>query len=189
MLFKQAPSLPYKDIGIVQDGIVASRSIEKNKYVIWKGNSYFTKTNILQGETFEENVNIIEIPDGVINGVVNNIFDFTLDKEIRVGTWTDGKPLYRIVKQVTTNISSPSGNKDTTVFDIGNGKTIVRCETILYNSSSSACTYFVPYLNVSSGAGTFQLTASNKHSLILRVYKDEWVNWTLTSIVYYTYDN
>ena len=70
-MFRQAPSFPYHDLGIVEDGTTASRAISKDAYVIWKGSSYFASTDILQGATLEEDVNLTAIPDGVINGVVN----------------------------------------------------------------------------------------------------------------------
>lgn len=70
MAFNQAPSFPYHELGIVEDGTTASRAISKDSYVIWKGSSYFASTDILQGATLEEDVNLTAIPDGVINGVV-----------------------------------------------------------------------------------------------------------------------
>lgn len=72
-MFRQAPSFPYHDLGIVEDGNTASRAISKDAYVIWKGSSYFASTDILQGATLEEDVNLIAIPDGVINGVVEAV--------------------------------------------------------------------------------------------------------------------
>ena len=69
-MFRQAPSFPYHDLGIVEDGNTASRAISKDAFVIWKGASYFASTDILQGATLEEDVNLTAIPDGVINGVV-----------------------------------------------------------------------------------------------------------------------
>ena len=71
MGFNQAPALPYRNLGIVQDGDTASQAIEKDKYVIWKGGNYFAKTDILQGETFVVDTNLTEIPDGAINGIVD----------------------------------------------------------------------------------------------------------------------
>lgn len=70
-MFRQAPSFAYHDLGIVEDGDTASQAIEKDKFVIWKGASYFASTDILQGATLEEDVNLTAIPDGVINGVVS----------------------------------------------------------------------------------------------------------------------
>lgn len=70
-MFRQAPSFPYHDLGIVEDGNTASRAISKDAFVIWKGSSYFASTDILQGATLEEDVNLTAIPDGVINGVVS----------------------------------------------------------------------------------------------------------------------
>lgn len=70
-MFRQAPSFPYHDLGIVEDGNTASRAISKDAFVIWKGESYFASTDILQGATLEEDVNLTAIPDGVINGVVD----------------------------------------------------------------------------------------------------------------------
>ena len=81
-MYRQAPSFAYHDLGIVEDGDTASQAIEKDKFVIWKGASYFASTAIMQGETLEEDVNLTAIPDGVINGVVsalNNNFPFYLD--------------------------------------------------------------------------------------------------------------
>ena len=72
-MFRQAPSFPYHDLGIVEDGNTASRAISKDAYVIWKGESYFASTDILQGATLEEDVNLTAIPDGVINGVVDAV--------------------------------------------------------------------------------------------------------------------
>lgn len=72
-MFRQAPSFPYHDLGIVEDGNTASRAISKDAYVIWKGSSYFASTDILQGATLEEDVNLTAIPDGVINGVVEAV--------------------------------------------------------------------------------------------------------------------
>ena len=71
MGFNQAPALPYRNLGIVEDGDTASRAISKGKYVIWKGKNYFAKTDILQGETFVEDTNLTEIPDGALNGIAD----------------------------------------------------------------------------------------------------------------------
>lgn len=73
MGYTQAPALPYRNLGIVQDGDTASQAIEKDKYVIWKGGNYFAKTDILQGETFVVDTNLTEIPDGAINGIVDGL--------------------------------------------------------------------------------------------------------------------
>lgn len=81
-MFRQAPSFPYHDLGIVEDGNTASRAISKDSYVIWKGESYFASTDILQGATLEENVNLTAIPDGVINGVVDAVNNKTTTDEI-----------------------------------------------------------------------------------------------------------
>lgn len=70
MGFDQAPALPYRNLGIVEDSDTASQAIEKDKYIIWKGGNYFAKTDILQGETFVVDTNLTEIPDGAINGIV-----------------------------------------------------------------------------------------------------------------------
>ena len=104
-MFRQAPSFPYHDLGIVEDGTTASRAISKDAYVIWKGASYFASTDILQGATLEEDVNLTAIPDGVINGVVsalNNKINRYSSSEIECGTWVDGKTLYRKVITFTT---------------------------------------------------------------------------------------
>lgn len=71
MGFLQAPGLPYSKLGIPEDGDAASRAISKGKYVIWKGKNYFAKTDILQGETFVEDTNLTEIPDGALNGIAD----------------------------------------------------------------------------------------------------------------------
>ena len=71
MGFSQAPGLPYSKLGISEDGDAASRAISKGKYVIWKGKNYFAKTDILQGETFVEDTNLTEIPDGALNGIAD----------------------------------------------------------------------------------------------------------------------
>ena len=73
MGFNQAPALPYRNLGIVEDGDTASQAIEKDKYVIWKGQNYFTKTDILQGETFVVDTNLTAMPEGVINGIVDTL--------------------------------------------------------------------------------------------------------------------
>ena len=72
-MYRQAPSFAYHDLGIVEDGDTASQAIEKDKFVIWKGASYFASTDIMQGATLEEDVNLTAIPDGVINGVVEAV--------------------------------------------------------------------------------------------------------------------
>lgn len=73
MGFSQAPGLPYSKLGIPEDGDTASRAISKGKYVIWKGKNYFAKNDILQGETFVEDTNLTEIPEGAINGIADEL--------------------------------------------------------------------------------------------------------------------
>lgn len=73
MGFNQAPALPYRNLGIVEDGDTASQAIEKDKYIIWKGQNYFAKTDILQGETFVVDTNLTAMPEGVINGIVDTL--------------------------------------------------------------------------------------------------------------------
>ena len=99
-MFRQAPSFPYHELGIVEDGTTASRAISKDAFVIWNGSSYFASTDILQGATLEEDVNLTAIPDGVINGVIsalNNMIDLYSTSEVACGTWIDGKTIYRRV--------------------------------------------------------------------------------------------
>lgn len=116
-MFRQAPSFPYHDLGIVEDGNTASRAISKDAYVIWKGESYFASTDILQGATLEEDVNLTAIPDGVINGVVSALNNnFTL-----VGTRTG-----------TTAISIPANAKELFI------------EVTLNNNTSALVTFFIP---------------------------------------------
>lgn len=69
MGFSQAPGLPYSKLGIVEDGDAASQSIEKDKYIIWKGGNYFAKTDIQQGETFVVDTNLTAVTEGAINGL------------------------------------------------------------------------------------------------------------------------
>ena len=82
MGFNQAPALPYRNLGIVEDGDTASQAIEKDKYVIWKGGNYFAKTDILQGETFVVGTNLTEIPDGALNGIIDALNSNLTNKAI-----------------------------------------------------------------------------------------------------------
>ena len=115
MGFSQAPALPYSKLGIVEDGDTASQAIEKDKYVIWKGKNYFAKTDILQGETFVVDTNLIEVTEGAINGLVEMLTASSTDSttEKLVGKWIDGSPIYRRTLAVTTpwaaetNVSVP----------------------------------------------------------------------------------
>lgn len=138
MGFRQAPSLPYHDLGIVEDGTTASQAISKGSYVIWKGKNYFSSANILQGATLEEDVNLTAISDGVINGIVsalnNKLTKYSSTDEIEVGTWIDGRKIYR--KVFTGNVGSSVG---TTTISTGGiiPKVIVRFEPILYSDTSS----------------------------------------------------
>ena len=97
MGFSQAPGLPYSKLGIPEDGDAASQAISKGKYVIWKGKNYFAKTDILQGETFVEDTNLTEIPDGALNGIADalnaSFIHSTTEKE--VGHWIDGSAIYQ----------------------------------------------------------------------------------------------
>lgn len=73
MGFVPAPALPYDGIGIVEDSNTASRAISKDQIVIWKGNNYYAKTDILQGATFVVDTNLTAIPDGVVNRLVESV--------------------------------------------------------------------------------------------------------------------
>ena len=73
MGFIPAPALPYDGIGIVEDGNTASRAISKDQIVIWKGDNYYAKTDILQGASFVVNTNLTAIPDGVVNRLVESV--------------------------------------------------------------------------------------------------------------------
>ena len=97
-MFRQAPSFPYHDLGIVEDGNTASRAISKDAYVIWKGSSYFASTDILQGATLEEDVNLTAIPDGVINGVISALNNNSLKYETRTQdvTFSPSRHIYDI---------------------------------------------------------------------------------------------
>lgn len=119
-MFRQAPSFPYHELGIVEDGTTASRAISKDSYVIWKGSSYFASTDILQGATLEEDVNLTAIPDGVINGVVDaaqkvtyslivNTYEASAYAEIRVigniayvhiHPWAGGKNFKKLMEDI-----------------------------------------------------------------------------------------
>ena len=113
-MFRQAPSFAYHDLGIVEDGDTASQAIEKDKFVIWKGSSYFASTDILQGATLEEDVNLTAIPDGVINGVVeslgNNSPQIITNENGTAYKFQSGLMICTKYKNGTFSVSSAWGN-------------------------------------------------------------------------------
>lgn len=93
MSYKGAPSLPYSKLGNVEDGTTASKAYNQNDYIIWMGDNYFAKTDILQGAEFVVDTNLTAIPDGVINGIVARVDDLSdhlanLLKESDLGTYS-----------------------------------------------------------------------------------------------------
>lgn len=69
MGYDQAPAMPYDKLGIPQDGDIASKAIPSGRYVIWKGESYFSKTDIAIGDTLSSS-NLLHIDDGIINEIM-----------------------------------------------------------------------------------------------------------------------
>ena len=122
-----------------------------------------------------------------LDEINSKLIDFTPDKEIEIGTWVDGKKLYKIMIDKAISISSSSGSTDKTIVDIGTGKSIVRIESPMIKAS--AAWYVMPYCNMSSGASTNLLTSANHQTIICRVYKDTWTSGRFTATVYYTYNN
>ena len=115
MAFFPAPSLPYKGIGIVEDGDTASRAIDKDQIVIWKGANYYAKTAILQGATFVVDTNLTAIPDGVVNNIVSKMIkntdivdNLTTNDSTKVLSAKQGKAL-------SDHIAHKLGYIDTTV--------------------------------------------------------------------------
>ena len=117
MAFFPAPSLPYKGIGLVEDGDTASRAIEKDQIVIWKGGNYYAKTAILQGATFVVDTNLTAIPDGVVNNIVSKMIkntdivdNLTTNYSTKVLSAKQGKVISDHIAQMIVSETFTSGD-------------------------------------------------------------------------------
>lgn len=128
MGFNQAPTLPYNKLGIIEDGDTASQSIEKDKYVVWKGNNYFAKTDILQGEAFVVDTNLTEVTEGAINGIVDALHASLTKIEL----------LTTITAWPSAALTLPKSYKEYTFLqiDIANSESPNRCNNIVINTAT-----------------------------------------------------
>lgn len=96
------------------------------------------------------NVGILATKDWVIsliNKVIKKGFNGYSTDEKRIGTWIDGKPLYRCVIQFTAFI--PGAKVWTTVADVSNFniKKLIHSETLCVQSTSSLGCGYTQVLN------------------------------------------
>ena len=155
MGFSQAPGLPYSKLGIPEDGDTASQAISKGKYVIWKGKNYFAKTDILQGETFVEDTNLTEIPDGALNGIVDTLgasSTYSTNEQV-VGKWIDGKSIYRKVISGLTFATNTTNSISTGITD---ATKILKAygslnQEGLFERVSGLPVFYIDYFRYSSG--------------------------------------
>lgn len=142
----------------VEDEDTASQNIPVGKWVIWKGQMCQTKTAITTGDTLSSANLDVQDDDGAVNALNSNLKTYTESEQV-IGTWIDGKPLYRKSK-VIRNVSTTPVN---IAMELSNIDLFVNVSMMLRDSTSSHNWRPIPWTfnaEMAAWSGGFYITSS-----------------------------
>ena len=105
-------------------------------------------------------------------------------EETCIGTWVDGKPLYRKVITQSADIFVPSSSyaKYKIAHNISNFSRANKCYICMQSGST---TYILPYFDPGNGAIGTYVHAINRENVIV-CSKDNWGNYNIIIVIEYT---
>lgn len=103
--------------------------------------------------------------------------------EQRIGTWIDGKPLYRKVINATPTITSSSYQTISIKHNISDLKNIHKCNAFLHNTGNTQ-TYILPA--ETSATKAIGISEINSTNIIMYSKNDAWSGWIAEIILEYT---
>lgn len=123
------------------------------------------------------NINKIKKGDITYNIVANDVYS---SEEQEIGTWVDGKPLYRKVI-VANNYSIPNKTEQTIPHGIENIENVIRIDTAIH-ANWDGCYGGSSML----GAGKFHSRLDNTNLIYRNEAGDDWTLIYISSIIEYT---
>lgn len=108
----------------------------------------------------------------------NDPFSYSTD-EVIIGTWIDGKPLYRKV----LNLTSPSTSEETKISTLSDVSVLVKLDAHIKNSANAQVKF--PYIFNTSNFGMLWYNTSDKNIYCL-VNNGAYQNKEITAIIEYT---
>ena len=114
---------------------------------------------------------------------LNGKFGYSFE-ETYIGTWADGKPLYRKVITQSADIFAPSSSyaKYKIAHNISNFSRANKCYICMQSGST---TYTLPYFDPGNGAIGTYVHAINRENVIV-CSKDNWGNYNIVIVIEYT---
>lgn len=109
--------------------------------------------------------------------------DIYSTKEQVIGTWIDGKPLYRKVINATPTISNSSYQTISIKHNISDLKNVYKCNAFLYNTGNTQ-TYILPA--ETSATQAIGISEINSTNIIMYSKNDTWSGWIAEIILEYT---
>lgn len=104
-------------------------------------------------------------------------------EEVKIGTWIDGKPLYRKVINATPTISNSSYQTISIKHNISDLKNIHKCNAFLHNTGNTR-TYILPA--ETSATKAIGISEINSTNIIMYSKNDAWSGWIAEIILEYT---
>lgn len=109
--------------------------------------------------------------------------DIYSTKEQAIGTWIDGKPLYRKVINATPTISNSSYQTISIKHNISDLKNVYKCNAFLHNTGNTQ-TYILPA--ETSATQAIGISEINSTNIIMYSKNDTWSGWIAEIILEYT---
>ena len=104
-------------------------------------------------------------------------------EEQRIGTWIDGKPLYRKVINAKPTISNSSYQTISIKHNISDLKNVYKCNAFLHNTGNTQ-TYILPV--ETSATQAIGISEINSTNIIMYSKNDTWSGWIAEIILEYT---
>lgn len=115
--------------------------------------------------------------------IINNLNANYSTEEQRIGTWIDGKPLYRKVINAKPTISNSSYQTISIKHNISDLKNVYKCNAFLHNTGNTQ-TYILP--TETSATKAIGISEINSTNIIMYSKNDAWSGWIVEIILEYT---
>lgn len=161
------------------EGIVkgTAYNYEISNLQIEQGSSATTYNAYVEPNIYIKNSN--ELYD---NFNIKNKEEYSFTEQV-IGTWIDGKPLYRKVINATPTISSSSYQTISIKHNISDLKNIHKCNAFLHNTGNTQ-TYILPA--ETSATKAIGISEINSTNIIMYSKNDTWSGWIAEIILEYT---